>query len=95
MCTHPAMRSFYGLRQQRTAILVIGGHRRHAAGFCDEYVMRADAIYDEYPRESECERQQERDRTEGAIRTTGHHSWERLMRERHTEKERGRIRGTV
>ena len=33
--------------------------------------MRADAIYDEYPRESECERQQERDRTEGGDQDNG------------------------
>ena len=62
--THPPIRIFYAFDPRRTAVLLIGGHKRHPERFYRDYVARADAIYDEYLREIRRERRQERDRTE-------------------------------
>ena len=52
-------------------ILLIGGHKTHPERFYQDYVPRADAIYDEYLREirRELVRAQGRDRTEGGGRS--------------------------
>ena len=63
--THPPIRIFYAFDPRRTAILLIGGHKTHPQRFYEEYVERADRIYDQYLREIERERQQGRDRPEG------------------------------
>ena len=42
------IRIFYAFDPRRTAILLIGGHKRHPERFYREYVARADAIYDEH-----------------------------------------------
>ena len=63
--THPPIRIFYAFDPRRTAILLIGGHKTHPQRFYEEYVKRADRIYDQYLREIERERQQARDRPKG------------------------------
>lgn len=42
------IRIFYAFDPRRTAILLIGGHKREHDRFYEDYVRRADAIYDEY-----------------------------------------------
>ena len=42
------VRIFYAFDPRRTAILLIGGHKREQDQFYQRYVWRADAIYDRY-----------------------------------------------
>ena len=42
------IRIFYAFDPRRTAILLIGGHKREHGRFYEQYVQRADAIYDQY-----------------------------------------------
>ena len=42
------IRIFYAFDPRRTAILLIGGHKREQDQFYQRYVWRADAIYDRY-----------------------------------------------
>ena len=42
------IRIFYALDPRRTVILLIGGDKKGQDRFYDEYVRRADAIYDQY-----------------------------------------------
>ena len=63
--THPPIRIFYAFDPRRTAILLLGGHKRHPERFYRDYVARADAIYDGHLREIQREAQQERDGTAG------------------------------
>ena len=42
------IRIFYAFDPRRTAILLIGGHKREYDRFYEYYVRRADAIYDQY-----------------------------------------------
>ena len=53
----PPIRVFYAFDPHRTAILLIAGHKTDSERFYRDYVPRADAIYDEYLREIERERQ--------------------------------------
>ena len=43
-----AIRIFYAFDPRRTAILLIGGQKTEQERFYQEYVRRADSIYDEY-----------------------------------------------
>ena len=43
-----AIRIFYAFDPRRTAILLIGGRKTEQERFYEEYVRRADSIYDEY-----------------------------------------------
>ncbi|MCY4512035.1 MAG: type II toxin-antitoxin system RelE/ParE family toxin [Acidobacteria bacterium] len=56
------IRIFYAFDPRRTAILLIGGRKTHPERFYEEYVPRADAIYDQYLRELRRERLIERER---------------------------------
>ena len=42
------IRIFYAFDPRRTAILLIGGHKREHGRFYEQYVQRADAIYNQY-----------------------------------------------
>ena len=42
------IRIFYAFDPRRTAILLIGGHKREQDRFYHQYVRRADGIYDQY-----------------------------------------------
>jgi len=42
------IRIFYAFDPRRTAILLIGGHKREQDRFYHQYVRRADRIYDQY-----------------------------------------------
>lgn len=42
------IRIFYAFDPRRTAILLIGGHKREHDRFYQHYLRRADAIYDRY-----------------------------------------------
>ena len=42
------IRVFYAFDPRRTAILLIGGHKREQGQFYQRYMWRADAIYDRY-----------------------------------------------
>ena len=42
------IRVFYAFDPRRTAILLIGGHKREQDRFYQQYVWQADAIYDQY-----------------------------------------------
>ena len=53
----PPIRVFYAFDRHRTAILLIAGHKADSERFYRDYTPRADAIYDEYLREIEHERQ--------------------------------------
>ena len=45
------IRIFYAFDPRRTAILLIGGRKKEQGRFYQDYVWRADAIYDQYLRE--------------------------------------------
>ena len=53
----PPIRVFYAFDRHRAAILLIAGHKADSERFYRDYTPRADAIYDEYLREIEHERQ--------------------------------------
>jgi hypothetical protein len=63
--THPPIRIFYAFDPRRTAILLLGEHKRHPERFYRDHVARADAIYDEHLQEIQREARQEGDDTEG------------------------------
>ncbi len=49
--TGRAIRIFYAFDPRRTAILLTGGRKTEQERFYQEYVRRADSIYDEYLRQ--------------------------------------------
>jgi len=52
-------RVLYAFDPRRTAILLIGGDKTGNDRWYEEYVPRADAIYDQHLRELECEKNKE------------------------------------
>ena len=72
--THPPIRIFYAFDPRPTAILLLGGHKRHGERFYRDYVARADAIYVTSARDPTGKHSRSATAHGGAANTAGHHS---------------------